>query len=151
MPPPIGPQLPTTSTTTPKLSYRQINGTTRVGDTLRSVGSTVFSKENISTLFSAGLGFLTTRLQDSAAKKGNQQAIDYENAKARTLAEENKKLQLQGLPPISGGTMPPSDLGVGTTPPPSSSGTPKWVLPVAIGGGVLILGTVIFLAMRPKK
>ena len=152
MPPPygtIGPQLPTTSTTAPKLSYRQVNGTTRVGDTLRSVGSTVFSKENISTLFSAGLGFLTTRLQDSAAKKGNQQAIDYENAKARTLAEENKKLQLQGQPPISGGTMPPFDLGGGTPPPPS--GTPKWVLPVAIGGGVLILGTVIFLAMRRKK
>ena len=149
MPPPYG--TPTTSTTTPKLSYSQIHGTTRVGDTLRSVGSTLLSKENVSTLFSAGLGFLTTRLQDSAAKKGNQQAIDYENAKARTLAEENKKLQLQGQPPISGGTPPQFDLGGGTTPPPSSSGTPKWVLPVAIGGGVLILGTVIFLAMRRKK
>ena len=140
------PTLPTT--TAPKLSYKQINGTSRVGDTLRSVGSTLFSKENISTLFSGAVGYVSTRLQDSASKKGNQQAIDYENAKARTLAEQNKLLQSQQQP-ISGGTLPPLDLGGSTPPPPS--GTPKWVLPVAIGGGVLILGTVVFLAMRGKN
>lgn len=151
----MGNTLPTTpikipTTTTPKLSYQQIHGTTRVGDTLRSVGSTLFSKENVSTLFSAGVGFLSTKLQDSAAKKGNQQAIDYENAKARTLAEQNKLLQSQQQAPTSGGqTFMPSDLGGSTPPPPS--GTPKWVLPVAIGGGVLILGTVVFLAMRGKN
>jgi hypothetical protein len=140
-------KLPTTAT--PKMSYKQTYGTTRVGDTLRSAGSTLFSKENVSTLFSAGVGYVSTRLQDSASKKGNQQAIDYENAKARTLAEQNKLLQSQQQAPTSGGTMPPLDLGGSTTPP--KSGTPKWVLPVAIGGGVLILGTVVFLAMRGKN
>jgi hypothetical protein len=35
-------------------------------------------------------------------------------------------------------------------PAPVAKGMPGWVLPVAIGGGVLLLGTVVFAATRKK-
>jgi hypothetical protein len=107
----------------------------------------LFTKENVASLTSGVVGVVSTKLQSSANKQGEQRAIDYENAKARTLAEQNKLLQAQQTP-TSGGTLPP--ISSGDTPPPPS-GTPKWVMPVAIGGGLLIIGAIVFVVMKGKK
>jgi hypothetical protein len=108
---------------------------TGLGNTLKNV----FSAENVSALSGAAIGYATTRLQDSASKKGNQQAIDYKVAEANTyLAQERAAL-----------ASAQASQGGGATPPPSK-GTPKWVLPIAIGGGVLVIGVVLYFALRKK-
>ena len=117
--------------------FAKKEGGSGVGNALRNI----FSQENISALAGAGIAYASTRLQDSASKKGNQQAIDYKNAEANTyLAQERAALAAQLASQSGGG---------GTTPPPTK-GTPKWVLPVAIGGGVLVIGVVLFFALRKK-
>ena len=118
-----------------KKLFAKKDGGTAVGRGLR----TIFSQENVSALAGAGIGYASTRLQDSASKKGNQQAIDYKNAEANTyLAQERANLSAQM-----------SQQGGSTTPPPTKS-SPKWVLPVAIGGGVLVIGVVLYFALRKK-
>jgi hypothetical protein len=104
---------------------------TRVGNFLR----TVFSQENISKAMGIGMDYLGASLQAKAQKGSNQQAIDYEVAKAQASAAEAARLQAQSL------------LGQQA---PTTSGTPKWVLPVAIGGGVLVVGIVLYFALRKK-
>lgn len=99
-------------------------GGSKVGGILRSV----FSQENIGLLVSAGIGAASTKLQDSASSKGNQQAIEFEKAKAETAAREIEAKS--GL----------------NTPTPK----PKWVLPVAIGGGLLVVGLIVYFATRKK-
>ena len=116
-----------------KKLFASKDGGTRVGRGLKNI----FSQENISALAGAGIMYATTRLQDSASKKGNQQAIDYKNAEANSyLAQERANLST-------------SPGGGGTTPPPPSQ-TPKWVLPVAIGGGVLVLGVILYFVFKKK-
>ena len=116
--------------------FAKKDGGTRVGRTLQ----TIFSKENVSALAGAGIAYASTRLQNEASKKGNQQAIDYKNAEANTfLAQERAAIASQLA----------SQVGGATTPPPTK-GTPKWVLPVAIGGGVLVIGVVLYFALRKK-
>ena len=141
------PSTPTTKTTTPKVTYKSTHGTTRVGDGLRGIGSALFTKENVASLTSGIVGVVSTKLQSSASKQGEQRAIDYENAKARTLAEQNKLLQAQqttssGEPPI---------LPINSSTPTLKDEKPKWVMPVAIGGGLLIIGAIVFVVMRKKK
>ena len=117
--------------------FAKKEGGSGVGNALRNV----FSQENISALAGAGIAYASTRLQDSASKKGNQQAIDYKNAEANTyLAQERAALAAQLA----------SQSGVGTTPTTPKSKTPKWVLPVAIGGGVLVIGVVLYFSLRKK-
>jgi hypothetical protein len=101
--------------------------------------NTLFSQENVSALAGAGIAYASTRLQDSASKKGNQQAIDYKVAEANSLIAQERA----NLSASQGG------VGGGATPPPTK-GTPKWVLPVAIGGGVLVLGVVLYFVFRKK-
>lgn len=103
---------------------------TKVGNTLR----TVFSQENISKAMGIGMDYLGASLQAKAQKGSNQQAIDFEVAKAQSSAAEVARLQAQSL------------LGQPTT----TSGTRKWVLPVAIGGGVLVVGIILFVVLRKK-
>ena len=141
------PSTPTTKITTPKVTYKSTHGTTRVGDGLRSIGSALFTKENVASLTSGLVGVASTKLQSSAAKQGEQRAIDYENAKARTLAEQNKLLQAQQTS-SSGGQQQSQQSGA-TLPP--KEGSPKWVMPVAIGGGLLIIGAIVFVVMKGKK
>ena len=118
-----------------KTLFAKKEGGSGVGNALRSV----FSSENISALAGAGVAYASTRLQNEASKKGNQQAIDYKNAEANNyLAQERANLSAQT-----------SQQSGGTTPPPSKS-KPKWVLPVAIGGGVLVIGVVLYFALRKK-
>jgi hypothetical protein len=106
-----------------------------VGNTLKNV----FSQENVSALAGAGIAYASTRLQDSASKKGNQQATDYKVAEANASLAEAKRLEAEGNVNATKGAL-------GTPP----SGKPKWVLPVAIGGGVLVLGVVLYFALRKK-
>jgi len=129
-----------------KQTYRQVNGTTRVGDTLRSI----FNKETIGALFQGGVQLATNSITSKQERKGNQQAIDYANAQANLLAQQSKATELQQnvgasnvptfMPNMGGG-----DEGGGGKKPDTK---PKWILPVAIGGGVLVLGTIIFLVVK---
>jgi hypothetical protein len=112
-------------TKAPKYNRTTGTGGSRVGGLLRSV----FSQENIGLLVSAGIGAASTKLQDSASKQGDQRAIDFEKAKAETAAKELEAKKDSA-----------------TTPNPK----PKWVLPVAIGGGLLVVGVIIYFVTKKK-
>ena len=131
-------------------NFANLFGDTKVGAWLKTagqnigkgatkVGSAIFTKENTQAIIGAGIGILGSKLQAQAQRGSGQQAIDYTNAQANL--EAIKLAQLQS----SGG----SGAGLG------DSGTTekknKWVLPVAIGGGVLVLGTILFFALRKKN
>lgn len=113
-------------------AYSNVEGGSKVGNLLRKV----FTKENVDVLIAGGIGFATTKLANAASKKGNQQAIDYEKAKAEAAANE------LALKESSGSGASKTNDGKKTT--------PKWVLPVAIGGGLLIIGVVVYFAMKKK-
>ena len=105
-------------------------GGTAVGNFLRNI----FTEENIQKGVGIGMDYLGAKLQSKATRGQGQQAIDYENAKARAASEQARVLE--------------------ATPQESSSrgggDRPKWILPVAIGGGVLIIGAILFFALRKK-
>jgi hypothetical protein len=108
-------------------------GGSGVGNLLR----TVFTKENIDTAVKAGIGFAATKLQSKASKEGEQRAIDYEAAKAATASAEADAAAAKKAA---------AEAGVN----PDAKKTPKWVLPVAIGGGLLVIGAIVFFATRKK-
>lgn len=115
-------------------NYADPTTTTKKKTFFGNVLSTVFTKENTSALLDAGITAFSTSLQNKANKLGNQQAIDFERAKADTAIAQ---AQLEALKGSGGAT--------------KDSGTKnKWILPVAIGGGVILLGVVIFLAVKKK-
>jgi len=110
-------------------------GKAKVKDALGSL----FSKENIAKFGAIGIDALGSKLNNAANKGAGKQAIEYEKAKADSAAAtaaataaEIERLKAQ------------KDLG-GKKP------MPKWVLPVSIGGGLLIIGTIVFFAMRKNK
>jgi hypothetical protein len=111
---------------------------------LKGVGSTVFTKENTQALIGAGIGYLGASLTAKAGKGQGDQAIAYTNAQANLEAIRLAQMQQAGITPSSGNA--PTDGGGG-----DKGGSPKWVLPVAIIGGVLVLGTIIFFAVRRNK
>jgi hypothetical protein len=97
--------------------------------------STIFSQENINTAVGLGMQYASTRLNANAQKGTNQQAIDFERAKTDSALAQARVLEAQGkLPQVS------------STP----SGSKKWVMPVAIGGGVLLLGVIIYFVAKKK-
>lgn len=105
---------------------------TKAGELL----STIFSQENINTAVGLGMQYASTRLNANAQKGTNQQAIDFERAKTDSALAQAKVLEAQGkLPQVSD----------------NPSGSKKWVMPVAIGGGILVLGTIIYFVMKKKK
>jgi len=110
-------------------AYKKEHGYTRVGGALRSI----FSAENVSALAGAGIGLLATKLQSQANKGSEQRAIDYKVAEANSALAEAERLKAEGLKPAS-----------------STTGTPKWVLPVAIGGGVILLTVILVVALKKK-
>ena len=59
-------------------------GGSGVGNLLR----TIFTKENIDTAIKTGLTVAATKLQSKASREGEQRAIDFEAAKAKTAAAE---------------------------------------------------------------
>jgi hypothetical protein len=108
-------------------------GGSKVGGLLRSV----FTKENIDNAIKAGLNVAATKLQSKASKEGEQRAIDYEAAKAATATAEADAAAAKKAA---------AEAGVN----PDAKKTPKWVLPVAIGGGLLVIGAIVFFATRKK-
>jgi LPXTG-motif cell wall-anchored protein len=108
-----------------------------VGQGFKKVGSSIFTKENTQLLTSAGIGYLSASLQAKAQRGQGQQAIDYTNSQANLEALKLK--QLEASQQLGGGLAPTGEK------------KNKWVLPVAIGGGVLLLGTILFFAFRKKN
>lgn len=113
------------------------NGTGKEKTKAGEVLSTLFSQENIQNYLNVGMGYLSTRLNANAQKGTNQQAIDFEKAKTDSALAQAKVLEAQGkLPQVT-----PTD----------DKEKKKWVMPVAIGGGILVLGTIIYFVMKKKK
>ena len=95
----------------------------RVGNLLRQIGT----KENIDTLIKTGIGVGAAKLQESANKSSEQRAIDYQIATAK--ANEAQALINAQNPPAAKN---------------------KWILPVGIGLGGILVGTVIYFAVKKK-
>jgi hypothetical protein len=91
-------------------------------------------RNNMDTIIGTGIGILGAKLQADATKGQGQQAIDYTNAQSQLEYLKGQNIQAQQNAPA------PAD----------TKKTPKWVLPVAIGGGVLVLGVIIYFAVRKK-
>ena len=111
-------------TTTTTLDTTTTKSGTKVGNLLRNI----FTKENVDTLVKTGIGYGATKLQDSANKTSEQRAIDYQIATARA-AESQAILQAQN----------------------TETKKNKWILPVGIGLGVILIGTIIFLVVKSSK
>ena len=105
-------------------------GGTKVGNLLRQV----FTPENVQTLIAGGIGFATTKLANAASKKGNEQAIEFTKAESEKAAYQLELEKEKAKKDSTNG----------------GKKTPKWVLPVAIGGGLLIIGVVVYFAMKKK-
>jgi len=114
------------------------NGTGKTQTRAGEILSTIFSQENISTALGLGMGVLATRMNEKAKKGGNQQAIDFEKAQTEKALAQAKLLEAQGKLPQVSST-------------PEETKKSKWVMPVAIGGGILLLGTIIYFVMKKKK
>lgn len=115
---------PTTSSYTSTTDSTSGKKGTAVGNLLRNI----FSKENVSTLVQTGIGYGAAKLQDSANKSSEQRAIDYQIATARAT-EAQALVQAQNPPAAKN----------------------KWILPVGIGLGVILVGTIIFFAVKGGK
>ena len=126
---PKAPKLPKP----PKQKYDPTTGKggTGVGNLLRKA----FTPENISMIVSTGIGLAATRLQNNASKSGEQRAIDYEKAKAETAAAEEQAANAK---------IEAANAGANN----NNKKTPKWVMPVAIGGGLLVVGLIVYFATR---
>lgn len=112
-------------------NYAKGKEKTAVGNFLATLGS----QENISAVIGAGMGYLTTSLQNKANAKGNKDAIAYEEAKAKSSLAQ---AQLEALKQQTSSS---------ATPTPTKK---KWVLPVVIGG-LLVVGVLAFVLTRKKK
>ena len=115
---------PTTQSYTSTTDTSSAKKGTAVGNLLRNI----FSKENVSTLVQTGIGYGAAKLQDSANKSSEQRAIDYQVASAKA-AEAQALVQAQNPPAAKN----------------------KWILPVGIGLGVILVGTIIYFAVKGGK
>ena len=110
---------------------------TQVGNFLRSDAGKKLTTDTIGL----GMNYLSTLLGNKAAKSGNQQAIDFKKAEAEVLA--NQALANKTA----------ADLAAMGNKPSASSTNKKssWVMPVAIIGGVVVIGAIIFFVVKRKK
>lgn len=92
----------------------------------------IFSKDNIDTLVKSGITVAATKLAANASKGSEQNAIAYEAQKAQTAANEELAANAKKAAAEAGAT----------------GATPKWVLPVGIGVGVLVLGTIVYFIVK---
>jgi hypothetical protein len=112
----------------------------KVKTALGNFGKSVFSQENISTAVGLGLAYAGNRLNANAQKTTNQQAIDFERAKAESAMAETKRLETEGL------------LGQMKSGFVTKDGKRRgWVLPVAIIGGVAVIGTILYFVLRKRN
>jgi hypothetical protein len=112
----------------------------KVKKALGSFGSSLFSKENVSTMIGLGMAYAGARLQNNAQRSSNQQAIDFEKAKAETAMAEAKRLETEGLLAQMKSTVIGAD-----------GKRRGWVLPVAIIGGVAVIGTILYFVLRKRN
>jgi hypothetical protein len=118
---------------TGKVSHKK--GKTKEKTAVGNALATIFSQENISKAVGYGMQYASTRLNANAQKGTNQQAIDFEKAQTEKALAQARILEAQGkLPQVS----------------PTGSEKKKWVMPVAIGGGVLLLGVIIYFVAKKK-
>lgn len=110
-----------------------------IGTGFNKLGSAIFTKENTQAIIGTGIGIIGAKLTAKAQQGSGQQAIDYTNAQSNL--EAIKLAQLQAQAGAGGGAM-----GGGET----TETKKKWVLPVVIGG-VLVLGTVLFFVLRRRN
>jgi hypothetical protein len=116
------------SDTSNSFSYAEGRGKEKV----KSFFNNIFTEENINKAVNLGMDYASNKMNANAQKSTNQQAIDFEKAKAQNSALEVAKLDaLSRLPQ-------------------TTQSSKKWVLPVAIGGGVLVLGVILYFALRKK-
>jgi hypothetical protein len=107
---------------------------------LGNLGKTIFSQENIATAVGLGMTYAATTMNANAQRGSNQQAIDFERAKAETAMAEAKRLETEGL------LAQMKSAVVGT------DGKRKgWVLPVVIIGGVAVVGTILYFVLRKRN
>jgi hypothetical protein len=114
-----------------------------IGDTLKNVGNVVFSADNIKALAGAGIGYLGAKWASDASAGQGDQAIAYTKAQAE-LADKQAQAKLLELQLLNQQNQPKAPTGDNNKP----STTPKWVLPVAIGGGLLVVGLIVFVAVK---
>jgi hypothetical protein len=103
------------------------------GSFFGNLGRTIFSKENIDTAIKSGISIAATKLAANASKGSEQNAIQYETQKAQTAAAEELAANAKKAA---------AEAGAGKSP------TPTWVLPVSIGAGVLVLGTIVYFIVK---
>jgi hypothetical protein len=103
------------------------SGKTAVGSFLSNLSSTLFTKENLNTAVQTGINIFSTKLQQQASRQGEERAIQFEIAKAQAAAEESKAAFLKG------------------------GSKNKWIAPVAIIGGLAIVGVIIYFVVKKKK
>lgn len=111
------------ATSTP--SVKPTKQGTGFGNALRSI----FSQENINTAVGAGVNIAATKLQNNANRAGEQRAISFEVAKAQTAIAEAEAARARD----------------------AAKKRNAWVVPVAVIGGLLIVGTIVYFAVRKRK
>jgi len=90
-------------------------------------------RDNLDTIIKSGISIAATKLSANASKGSEQNAIAYEAQKATTAAAEETAANAKKLA---------AEAGAGKSP------TPTWVLPVSIGAGVLVLGTIVYFIVK---
>jgi hypothetical protein len=98
----------------------------------------IFTEENAQKLVGLGMDYASTRLNANAQKGTNKDAINYEKAQTEKALAQAQLEEAKGKTPQ-------------VSTPDDKKGGKKWVMPVAIGGGVLVLGTIIYFVMKKKK
>jgi len=138
---PINLNLPSPTTSTTKTTTSKTSTSGSGAGIWASIGNFFSSdtgKDLTNKALGIGMDYLSTSLQNKAAKAGNQQAINYKIAEAQAAA--NQALANQ------------TAAALGNTPAPSSTNKKSsWVMPVAIIGGVVVIGAIIFFVVKRKK
>ena len=126
-----------TSSFTGNESFLNTTGNTSwLTDTLKDTAKTA-----IPQIVNGGIQYGSAKLQANANKGSEQRALDLarEQTKQAQANVEAARLASQSSASSGGATS-----GGGTS-------KPKWVVPTIIGASVLVLGVVIYFAMKKKK
>lgn len=117
----------------------------------KSIGQVVTSSQTV-TPTSTGAATPTATQQAEAKKKGfNWDKAKGVWVKAGELGITDKLLGLFGIAPKPDSTLPDVSTGGTEVAPTEKKGMSKTTKLVIVGGGILVLGLIIFAATRPKK
>lgn len=125
-------------------------GWAKIGQGFKNVVGTVFTKDTISAATGVALGAWGAKLNANATKGSEQRAIELERERTKQLDIQRQIADSanKGGGGVQLGNFP---LGTGGGDDTKKDERPKWVLPVAIGGGVLVLSAVLFFALRRRN